>query len=347
MVDPTLKVDPLTLELLDHRMRNSKLPSKPSQNLLNISDSFDTGKIIPEAPKSLYVSLLSSQDIPPNNNIQIEEHLSPSDKENSKGFISIEPGSKLTGPQTTDIKTDNTTDLSYQSSIHRDKGSRSLKKRKYEKFEKPADQTNIETKPEQNFELATKKAKLTLPQAPTGNGTIIVIPENFAKGTGGVDSNGSDNNDYKEVPMTSLGSKKITDYYLKSTAAPMTTEKPVEKEKVKPAGNKGKVKGAVVEKKPAEVVAEVKESGENNKELYTRIRDLEDRLEVSKKDREKDQIKASNELQNYQDQFEKYKCKVHKILARHELDLENYKRNERKSLLNRQKQRLGEYVSQR
>lgn len=78
-----------------------------------------------------------------------------------------------------------------------------------------------------------------------------------------------------------------------------------------------------------------------------RIQELEGKLEAMRRDRERDHLKAEAALNGVKQDFEDYKERVKKTLAKMTLQIENYKRMERKTMLNQQKQRLGEYVTQR
>lgn len=78
-----------------------------------------------------------------------------------------------------------------------------------------------------------------------------------------------------------------------------------------------------------------------------RIRELEGKVESLKRDREKDQVKMEEYIAHKEEEVEEYKKRVRKILASMTLEIENYKRIEKKNFLNQQKQRLGEYVTQR
>jgi len=81
--------------------------------------------------------------------------------------------------------------------------------------------------------------------------------------------------------------------------------------------------------------------------LMEKVGDLEEKLAGMKKDKEKEKTKCEMVVTRMKEEFDEYKGGVHKLMAKFSLEIENYKRIERKTQLNQQKQRLGEYVSQR
>lgn len=71
--------------------------------------------------------------------------------------------------------------------------------------------------------------------------------------------------------------------------------------------------------------------------------------EIKHKIKEKDNMISTltNQLQNCQQNFEKYTTKVQAFISRKLLEVEELKREKNKAYLNHQRQRLGEYTSQR
>ena len=328
-------IDPETLQLLEQRMRNTNPPTKPRHSETKPSTTTETpedNRMLVETPKPQYNTAIVSQ-APQQLHQGSNEFLSASEKENSKAFIGLEPNNGFEDLQEKEALEEfkiDTTDISYQSGNQR--GSNSIKKRKHDKLEK------LETQPDkvnEPFQMKTKKTKLT-PHIPL-EGYLRTRETLVRADTSG---SGEEHEQIKENAI--MASKTIYDFFGKKGLGTGTT---TERASVRATG-KARAKPQTIEKKME--ILEVKESIEDNrKELYGKIKDLEDKLENGKKEREKDNIKANNEIKNIEEKFKSYKATVHKVMARNVLDIENFKRNERKSYLDRQRQRLGEYVSQR
>ncbi len=135
------------------------------------------------------------------------------------------------------------------------------------------------------------------------------------------------------------GAKKISDFFKpKETVSPP-----------KSSGTRSRGKGLTDKKQ--EIKEESKMSLEfeedDKRELVWRIKELEEKLESTRKEKEREHIRAMDEMSEMKDKYESYQTKIQKINAKNVLDIENYKRNERKVFLNQERQRLGEYISQR
>jgi len=329
------KIDPLTLQLLEQRMRTSNPPTKtPRLSDTKPSTTTETpedNRMQTETPKGQFNMPIISQ-LPHQYQIGSNELPSGSEKENSKIFVNLEPKQNYEDFLEKEEQKVDTTDISYQSVNQR--GSNSIKKRKHEKLDKL--DSIIDVKNTENIQMKTKKPKLTLPQAPLGG--YLRASDPYMK----AETSGSGDEQLINKENANLQTKKISDFFAKKVVGTGTTS---ERGSVRATGGRAKSKPQTVDKKHE--ITEVKETGEEKKELYVRIKELEDKLDFNKKDRERDQIKASNEIKVVEEKFKSYKATVHKVMARNVLDIENFKRNERKSFLDRQRQRLGEYVSQR
>lgn len=156
---------------------------------------------------------------------------------------------------------------------------------------------------------------------------------------GSQDNTGRSGN--KENYFLNSGRSKITDFFSKTRELIEQTSHSKES-----MGSKSKfltTHNSLFSAIPEEVPAW---DDERNR-LIERVHDLEDKLSAMKKDREKDKAKADMAMERMKEEFDDYKINVHKLVAKFTLEIENYKRMERKTHLNQQKQRLGEYVSQR
>ena len=330
-------VDVQTLQLLEERMRSGKLPAKSTAQSFEQKSSIVTD---PDDQDKMVLEFLKQQN-------KTQEHptresddkpLDSSNKENIPNQLNLESSEKIDDIKPkevlTEIKIDpnnifhHSSDLSYQSVEQR--GSKSLRKRKYDKTESAS-----EKRPEDMVEANTKKPKMALNQAASGeNNTLGSLKLDSHDGSREEDPNLLN----KENIAISTGMKKITEFF-KKTNPVSTSERAFTKTTTV---HRVKSKGLTEKKQETlEIIVEDK------RELTHRIKELEDRLEDTKKSREKEQIKANSELLGFQIKFDEYKNNVQRIMAKFVLDIETHKRTDRKAFLNRQKQRLGEYVSQR
>lgn len=337
-MDPS-HINPLKLQLLEDRMRNGKLPNKAQSTEIKVhggSEHENNTKMEMESPLPQQKGKMTPLHTLLKTNM-VNEHLESSDKENTKGMIDLEASEKfvdlkpeipLIGTKPDENMGNVSLDISYQSAAP--SVTKSQNKRKHNKLDQIAESND-------ECEMQLKKPKLTSPPVgvETHSGDRADRVDSFSTLVENDPSLLS-----KEAPLAIIGTKKITEFFKLKDGSVSS-----EKSGSKISANKFKPK-STIEKAPVNQEA-IKEVAEDKKELYNRIKDLEDRLENNRKDREKEHLKAENEINNYKDQFNKYQNNVQKILARHVIEIESHKRIERKSFLNRQRQRLGEYVSQR
>ena len=335
-MDPS-HIDIQKLHLLEERMRNNKPALKPPKTLdlkpSTTSDCGENGVMSTEPTKASQhdepMSVVrqrnhSNSNFGDNEKIQEErakEITSPSlNLESSEKIDDIRSKEALQEVKSGSSDAELSGDISYHSTGQH--ASKSLRKRKHDKM-------NIINESEcGKLEFSLKKTKMSENDGigRDSKGT----PENL----------GDSETIFQKENLGLSGTKKITEFF-----KPRDLVEVVDKSAVRMTGIKPK--RVMVEKKRQ--TTEVKEIvvTEDSKGLYTRIKDLEDKLETNKKEREKEQVMSENELKAYQDRYNNYKTKVQKLMAKNMLDIENFKRNERKALLNRQRQRLGEYVTQR
>jgi len=335
------------IQLLDERIRNGKKYSKLRFFYFLVTNISASGpqeeeKVTPEKPKSLPKGFLVT-NIPVEGNFIPKEDSNKENQQNSKIFINLESSEKIEDlpinekgtSKEEDFNLNPINEFSIESVDLR--GNRSLKKRKHEKFEQNTEKTA------ENFEMITKKIKLSPNQLPSMDNTNI---ERITKDSLG--SSAGQDPMFLNKENIALGTKKITEFFKprEVTTASTSTQKPVTR-----SATKKITKGKGLSEKKLEGILESKPSKEfdndDKKELYLKIKELEDKVEVNKKEREKDQIKLDNEIKAVQEEFSDYRSRVQKMSAKHVLEIENYKRTERKAILSRQRQRLGEYVSQR
>jgi len=342
-------INALKIQLLNDRMCGPNLkPSRPSDSNEPkpvIQPTPDSDKMQIEDPEEI-VKPQPLAKITPETQIDDLTEGSEEEKEDPKALVDLESSEKIE-----DIKPKNTLapvsskdgmnnqniscDLSYESG--EPKGSRSIKSIKKRKYEGPGN-NNSENKAE-SFELVTKRSKLTLnPFSNTETGQKV---DSFGS------SVGQETAIFNKENMTT-GTKKITEFFKPMDGMTATTVQKAYR-KTPTSSKPVKIKAFATEKK-TETIVEVKSSKEaddDKKELYIRIKELEDKNESLKKDRERDQIKAENERTQMKEQIDVFKGRVEKTCAKFVLEIETFKRNERKAFLSRQRQRLGEYVSQR
>ena len=343
-------INALKIQLLNDRMCGPNLkPSRPS-------DSNEPKPVVQPTPESDKMQIEDFEDIvKPNAFVKVTPETQADDfseeseeeKEDPKALLDLESSEKIE-----DIKPKNTLgtvgskdgmngqniscDLSYESG--EPKGSRSIKSIKKRKFEGNGGNNNSENKAE-TFELATKRSKLTLnPFSNTETGQKV---DSFGSSVGQETALFNKENN-------AVGTKKITEFFKPMDGMTATTVQKAYR-KTPTSSKPVKIKAFTVEKK-TETITEVKSSKEvddDKKELWIRIKELEDKNDGLKKDRERDQIKAENERTQMKEQIDAYKGRVEKTCAKFVIEIETFRRNERKAFLSRQRQRLGEYVSQR
>lgn len=140
-------------------------------------------------------------------------------------------------------------------------------------------------------------------------------------------------------PSSKVGTKKITDFFVKDDKTPTrvslgTTDRTIA---VARSGNKSIQKML----KTANTLSEIREdgfelgkSGEEKKAASEKLREYETKIALLEKDKDKKDQYFKAKMDKFEDDFRKYKMKVINVVARNVLENENYKRAERKAYLN-------------
>jgi len=160
-------------------------------------------------------------------------------------------------------------------------------------------------------------------------GSLEIVPPSMSQST-------------KEHFLLGVNKGKITDFFSK------TRELIEEASRSKESTQGSKTRGLFKGNQPYGIIPEEHEAWlEERNRLFKRIGELEGKLDFSKKEREREKVKYEETLEQCREEFERYKAQVQSTISKFILTIESYKRMERKTFLNQQKQRLGEYVTQR
>ena len=322
---------------------------------LNFKDSDELNDIVDNQKQVVKTSLVNEFKASSNSNEQ------QSSKENEPTF-----GEKLKdanlkqsiskGNSHQNIINDN---IQQNGSISGQNANKSLKKRKHdkmEKIEKPNDDAQGHT--------ALKKAKFSYKQQNLVKYAADDKVDNLTKFPSENSFNSSDeqNNNgfsllqkgFEQAQIIPIGNnKKITDFFGNGNRS---SEKTIARKIVISANNgtvnKPSKPNSFLYNKPflneiTEEHAILKSWEFEKKEFAAKIKEFEQKYEHEKKERESLNVKLEKDIKAVSENHSSYQNKVQNLLAKLVLDNENMKRKEHKSYLQQQKQRLGEYISQR
>ena len=208
-------------------------------------------------------------------------------------------------------------------------GEKSNRRRKLDKVDKGPDRSSLT--PE-----GMKKTKIT----PSIKGQLLNLEDKAHGSDSSVASNDHISMNKENTPIM-VAAKKITDFFPKKENSP---QQQGEGKNSRGKGSKSKLRNFLTEI-PDE--NELSKLNDDKMIMNTKMKEYEVRIRDLEKDKEKRDRFWEEKIEKFEAMFQAYKLKAQQTIAKQVLENENHKRNERKNLLNQQKQRLGEYMQQR